>query len=192
MRLSPTWAMFATSPSTSTAATVVAMPSYSERSRVASSTRRLAWRIAVFRRLPSYEIESSRPNGQVISSSPAVRATNSQIAATATREATSPAAWPPMPSATTNRFCSGSATIESSLPFRLRPTSLRASLRTLIAPTLGAPQPQLGGQARDAGIPGRQALRGGERLLGAQAQALGREHPGEVREGGRVLRVELG
>ena len=101
MRLSPTWAMWAVSASTRTAATVVAMPSYSALSRVASSTFRLACRIAVFRRLPSYEIESSRPNGQVISSLPPVRVTNSLIASTATREATSPAAWPPIPSATT-------------------------------------------------------------------------------------------
>ena len=42
-----------TSPSTSTAATVVAMPSYSAFSRVASRTLRLAKRMAVFRRLPS-------------------------------------------------------------------------------------------------------------------------------------------
>ncbi len=49
------------SPSTSTAATVVAMPSYSELWRIVSITRRLACRIAVFSRLPSYEIESSRP-----------------------------------------------------------------------------------------------------------------------------------
>ena len=41
------------SPSTSTAATVVAMPSYSALSRVASITRVLAWRIAVLSRLPS-------------------------------------------------------------------------------------------------------------------------------------------
>src|SRR6266571_6172871 len=50
------------------------------------------------------------------------------IDSTARREATSPAACPPMPSATTNRLCSGASAKESSLDERLRPTSDRPAL----------------------------------------------------------------
>ncbi len=45
---------------------------------------------------------------------------------TATLDAISPAAWPPIPSATTKRRCSGLAIMLSSLPLRLRPTSVNA------------------------------------------------------------------
>src|SRR5436305_1749109 len=50
---------------------------------------------------------------------------NSLMESTAMREAISPAAWPPMPSATRKSFASSSTRNVSSLCWRCRPTSVR-------------------------------------------------------------------
>src|SRR5258708_36229836 len=54
------------------------------------------------------------------------------IASIASREATSPALWPPMPSATANRRTSGSDTNVSSFVLRTRPASDTPQARTTV------------------------------------------------------------
>ena len=87
---------------------VVAMPRRSWESAMAEAMRRLARRNAALSRLASRLRVGSNGNGQVrFLSAPAVSWMKASIASTATREATSPATWPPMPSATTKRPTSG-------------------------------------------------------------------------------------
>src|SRR5262245_60915845 len=133
---------------------------------------------------------SSRPNGQVMSLSPPVRQMNSLIASTAIFDATSPAACPPMPSATTNRFCSALTKWLSSFPLRLRPTSVTAwnvifmggSLRRASVDTeslRGGKQalvPRLLQHAEGARVVGAQAQGGLRRAPGAQLQPLPEQH----------------
>src|SRR5438876_7284477 len=97
------------------------------------------------------------------------------IDSTARREATSPAAWPPMPSATTNRLCSLTIANESSFDLRLRPTSLRPALRIarrsasgtgfLLDPRLVAPRIRQLLQLRHRRLIGRLARQDGAELL---------------------------
>ena len=65
------------------------------------ASRRFAMRKAAFMRLASRLMAGSNGNGQVrFLSAPAVSSMKAWIASTATRDATSPATCPPMPSAT--------------------------------------------------------------------------------------------
>src|SRR5713226_8435897 len=134
---------------------------------------------------------SSRPKGQVISSSPLVRQTNSLMESTATFDATSPAAWPPIPSATTKSFCSGFRKRESSFPFRLRPTSVTAWY-TIFIGGLRTVEPKFPCHLLNPGIPGGEAEGGLRRFLGAVGQALLVEQGSQVHEEGRVGGGELG
>ncbi len=74
-----------------------------------------AFSTAVVRRLPSSETRLLKPKGQELSCSSSVAAMYSWIDSTVMREATSPAAWPPIPSATTKRPRSSSMRYASSL-----------------------------------------------------------------------------
>src|SRR5690349_845884 len=74
-------------------------------------------------RLPSNDSVLSRPYGQEKSVSSADRWMKVVKVSTASRDATSPALCPPMPSATAKRRSSGSETNWSSLVFRTRPVS---------------------------------------------------------------------
>ena len=80
--------------------TVVPMPWYSRDRELRSMIWRLASRMPVSSRFSSSDRRESKWNGQV-TSSVAVARKNSTIASVASRLATSPARWPPMPSATT-------------------------------------------------------------------------------------------
>src|SRR5262245_20938091 len=103
---------------------------------------------------------------------------------TATFEATSPAACPPIPSATTNRRCSALATKLSSFPLRLRPTSVTAFQAMFIARKYRsrlAPEEASGdGVGR---VPGQYGF---GRLARAQVQTLRLEGGGEIEERGHV------
>src|SRR5512142_1401142 len=72
-------------------------------------------------------------NGQVLSIFWLVSVMNSSIVSTAIFAATSPAAWPPIPSATTKSPSERSITNESSLCFRFRPMSVNPNARRFIA-----------------------------------------------------------
>ena len=87
---------------------VVAMPRRSWLPATSRARRRLARWKAPLSRLPSTPSPRSKANGQVLwRSESTVSPTNASMASTAMRDATSPATWPPMPSATTNRPRSG-------------------------------------------------------------------------------------
>src|ERR1700722_12962602 len=103
--------------------TVVPMPWYSRERVDLSKIWRLATRIPVSRRFSSSLRLVSKWKGQVTSSLAVLRK-NSEMVSVAMRDATSPARWPPMPSATTKRSYSLSTTNESSLCSRWSPTSL--------------------------------------------------------------------
>ncbi len=122
---------------------------------------------------------SSRPKGQVISSSPLVRQMNSLIASTATLDATSPAACPPMPSATTKSFCSGLTQKLSSLPLRLRPTSVTASHLSFMD-VLGSSRAEALGDAAGQRLLGIDTQGLLHRLLGAKAKPLLQEERGQL------------
>src|SRR5437867_8676078 len=126
------------------------------------------------------------------------------IDSTARRDATSPAACPPIPSATTNRAPSSEMANESSFDFRLRPTSLRPAL------SIGTwPEPPLPGVLPLDTSPlffrGRQLLQLDERRLVVRlarqdrAQLLDglfivaalRQGEGQVEPGERILRIRL-
>ena len=109
MRESPTCASIALLSSfSSTVDAVVAMPRRSTAAATSSARRRLARWKALLRRLPSTPSVGSIGCGQVSpESSLAVSPMNASIASTAIFEATSPATWPPIPSATMNRPRSG-------------------------------------------------------------------------------------
>jgi hypothetical protein len=93
---------------TSTADAVVAIPRRSWESAIAEAIRRFASRNAAFSRFASKLRCGSNGKGQVrFLSAPAVSWMKASIASTATREAISPATWPPMPSATTKSPTSG-------------------------------------------------------------------------------------
>src|SRR5207248_6935038 len=87
---------------------------------------------------------------------------NSEMESTAIREAISPAAWPPMPSATRNRRASLSTRYESSLCCRCLPTCVSPNAFTSIPspllkkgepfPCLGAPLAQVGEGALDLAV----------------------------------------
>src|SRR5262245_11562450 len=87
--------------------------------------RRFARLTAVFSRLASYDRWGSMPYGQEKSVVSCERRIKFSIDSTATREATSPAAWPPIPSATTNRRKSSALTKQSSFMWRTGPVSLK-------------------------------------------------------------------
>src|ERR1700735_3124846 len=103
--------------------TVVPMPWYSRERVDRSKIWRFATRMPVRRRFSSSLRFVSKWNGHVTSSFAVVRK-NSEMVSVAMRDATSPARWPPMPSATTKRSYSLSTTKESSLCSRWSPTSL--------------------------------------------------------------------
>src|SRR5471032_2610372 len=132
------------SPSAMAATTVVPMPRSLASLRIASSTRVFAMRTAAIRRFVDRLYCSSYACGQVPSSSFVCRM-NSEIASTAMRDAISPAACPPIPSATRNNRAVLSTRNESSLCCRCRPTcvtpyaftSTRSALPNLSLPQLG-------------------------------------------------------
>jgi hypothetical protein len=88
-------------------------------------TRSLAFSIATARRLLLKSSSWLYLKGQVASSFCLVAAMNSPIVSTVILEATSPAAWPPIPSATMKSPSLTSEAKASSLCLRLRPTSVR-------------------------------------------------------------------
>src|SRR5262245_29953994 len=100
----------------------------------AAMTRSFAFSIAIASRLLLKSREWSYLKGQVASSFWRVAAMNSPIVSTVIRAATSPAAWPPMPSATMKRPSERSTAKASSLCFRLRPTSVspKASIEGML------------------------------------------------------------
>ena len=104
-RESPTCAMTRRSPSSIAAVQVVPMPS---RPRPSCAAFRIAW----------FAAWTARPSSFASGCSGA----RSAMTLTAISDATSPAAWPPMPSATTNS--GGATTSESSLWSRTQPTSV--------------------------------------------------------------------
>ena len=91
----------------------------------ADITRSLAFSIATARRLLLKLSSWLYLKGQVASSFWRVAAMNSPIVSTVILAATSPAAWPPIPSATTKRPSSLSNERASSLCLRFLPTSVR-------------------------------------------------------------------
>src|SRR5437773_319377 len=126
------------------------------------------------------------------------------IDSTARREATSPAACPPIPSATTKRAPSSEMANESSFDFRLRPTSLSPALS--IASRPAPPSPEV--LPLDTGplfFRGRQLLELGERRLvvrlarqdrtqfldGLLVVAAFGQGEGQVEPGERILRIRL-
>ncbi len=117
---------------------VVAMPRRSCESAMADAIRALARRNAAFSRLASKLRSGSNGKGQVrFGSELAVSSMNAEIDSTATREATSPATWPPIPSATMNRPRSGRVEWLSSLLVRRRPASVRTAHESGIAGVMG-------------------------------------------------------
>ena len=108
-RESPTCAMFITPSSASAATTVVPMPFSSGDDAALSLTALLASLIAATSLLPARPSVSTSPKGQVMSSLPAVARMKPPVTSTAIRLASSPAAWPPIPSATTYRPVSGNS-----------------------------------------------------------------------------------
>src|SRR4051812_44926499 len=123
MRESPTCASIALRSSlSSTVDAVVAMPRRSMAAATSSARRRLARWKALLRRLPSMPRAGSTGWGQVSpDASLAVSQMKASIASTAIFEATSPATWPPIPSATMNRPRSGREQNASSLDVRRMP-----------------------------------------------------------------------
>src|SRR5262245_6673013 len=101
------------------------MPVYSVRSSDARNTRRLAILIAVNRRLAANDRVGAKPNGQVMSSPDALFFRKDRIVSSASCDATSPALWPPIPSATATTPRSGSSSDESSLIVRTVPGCVR-------------------------------------------------------------------
>ena len=91
------------------------MPLSSGRFWTARMTFSFAFSTAVVSRLPSRETRLLNPNGQELSCPSSVAAMYSWMDSTVMRDATSPAACPPMPSATTNRPRSSSMRYASSL-----------------------------------------------------------------------------
>src|SRR5258707_3712272 len=92
---------------------VVPIPRFSCSASVRSKIAPLAWRIAVRSR------EAASPSG-----SPRRLPSSREMILTAISLATSPAAWPPIPSATMKRPCAQSRRKLSSLPDRTTPTSV--------------------------------------------------------------------
>src|SRR5579883_869160 len=105
------------------ATTVVPMPWYSRERVLRSKICRFATRMPVSSRFSSSDRLVSKWKGHVTSSFAVVRK-NSEMVSVAIFDATSPARWPPIPSATTYKSYSLSTTNESSLCSRWSPTSL--------------------------------------------------------------------
>src|SRR5262249_24548747 len=101
------------------------MPVYSVRSSEARKTRRLAILIAVISRLAANDSVGVKPKGHVKSSPEALFCRNDRIVSSASCDATSPALWPPIPSATATTPRSGSSSDESSLIVRTVPGCVR-------------------------------------------------------------------
>src|SRR5215475_8164002 len=99
----------------------------------AAITRSFAFSIATARRLLLKWSSWLYLKGHVASSFWRVAAMNSPIVSTVILAATSPAAWPPIPSATTKKPSAGSKARASSLCLRFRPTSVKpnASIRAM-------------------------------------------------------------
>ena len=112
---------------------------------------------------------------------------NSSIVSTAILAATSPAAWPPMPSATTKRPSEMSMTNESSLCFRFRPMSVNPNARKFIAISGSSLRRAVGARlfetAPHLGRIRRPAHRFEIALLGARPQTrLPEDQPGVLQE----------
>src|SRR5512139_895393 len=102
------------------------------------NTRRLASRIAARRRLAEVESSGSTSNGHWMASRPCDRRMKRSISSTARREATSPAEWPPIPSATTNSCSDWSQMRLSSLLARTSPLLETAKASTMdVTPNAG-------------------------------------------------------
>src|SRR5215471_4615814 len=83
--------------------------------------------MAVRTRLPAADRDGSKPNGQLSSPVRVVRKVTT--VSTATRAATSPALWPPIPSATTHNPCAASKAQQSSFTGLTRPLSVTPCAR---------------------------------------------------------------
>ena len=123
------------------ATTVVPIPFSQGCAATADITRSFAFSIAIARRLLLNWSSWLYLNGQVASSFWRVAAMNSPIVSTVIFAATSPAAWPPMPSATMKSPSVSSRAYASSLCLRFLPTSVspNASMAAIFSISSGPP-----------------------------------------------------
>ncbi len=131
VRLSPTWATNASEPATSSTSSVVPMPCLSLSRAPRWNTAWCAARTAFCSSCTSSRRPSSvglRANAWTLARA---ISSDSFTVSTAIALATSPAAWPPMPSATMKNCDEGSTCAESSLCSRTTPISVTMVARSL-------------------------------------------------------------